>query len=80
MSTLRDRYALGLSTNGYQREVTASKKYWLYHKAGNGASYFWLGKSGAVRYSAINRIDTSIALSDAGREKLLARADAASTN
>lgn len=70
---LRDDYALGLSACGYQRLPTKSRKYWLYHR--DGRSYWWLGKAGAVRYSAQNRIDTSIAASEETRAKLLREAE-----
>ena len=71
--TLRDTYGRGLSTYGYQREQTASKKFWLYVKRGAGPTYFWLGKSGAVRFSSINRIDTSVSASEKTRATLLER-------
>ncbi len=72
--TLRDRYALGLSAHGYQREPTASKKYWLYTKHGASPTYFWLGKAGAVRYGSINRIDASMPATDKTKQSLLAKA------
>lgn len=71
--TLRDTYGRGLSTYGYQREQTASKKYWLYSKHGASPTYFWLGKAGAVRYASINRIDASLAASEKTRANLLER-------
>ena len=75
MTTLRDRYALGLSAYGYQREQTASKKYWLYTKHGASPTYFWLGKAGAVRYGSINRIDASISASEKTKAGLISKAD-----
>jgi hypothetical protein len=74
-TTLRDRYALGLSAFGYQREETASKKYWLYVKRGASPTYFWLGKAGAVRYSSIRRIDTSVAATDKTRATILKKGE-----
>lgn len=71
--TLRDQYALGLSAHGYQRGVTASKKYWYYFKPGCSPAHFWLGKSGGVRYGSLARIDSSVSASDATKAKLLAK-------
>ncbi len=72
--TLRDKYALGLSAFGYQREATASKKYWHYFKPGSSPAHFWLGKSGGVRYSSLGRIDASVSASDKVKAQLLAKA------
>ena len=75
---LRDKYALGLSGFGYQREATASKKYWHYFKPGCSPAHFWLGKSGGVRYGHLARIDASVSVSDATKAKLLTKAQEAS--
>ena len=77
MTTLRDRYALGLSACGYQRQKTASKKYWAYYRDSELSYYVWLGKSGAVRVSTSSAISTSMAMSDKGKAKLLTLADKA---
>jgi hypothetical protein len=75
--TLRDRYALGLSACGYQRQKTASKKYWLYRRDVGLTYYVWIGKSGAVRFSASSTISSSRAMSDQGKESLLIISDKA---
>ena len=78
MTTLRDQYAVGLSALGYKRTDTASRKYWHYYKEGAGSCcHVWLGKAGALRYNSVNRIDGSIAASDAVKSKIIAKGAAA---
>jgi len=60
MELFRERFAKGLIALGYVLTPSTSKKYHLYCKEGSSAAFFWLGKAGAVRYSNIRRIDTSV--------------------
>lgn len=74
--TLQQQYAAGLQAIGYVEAHTVSRKYRLFEKPGASPTYFWLGKAGAVRYSSLKRIDTSIAASDRTKANILRRGNA----
>ncbi len=68
---LQDQFAAALTAYGYVEQESPSKKARLFFKSGSSVCFFWLGKSGSVRYSAVKRLDASVPASDQTKAKIL---------
>jgi hypothetical protein len=69
--TLRERYIVGLKAMGYKEAPTSSKKYVVLGDAERG--FYFLGKSGAVRYSHTNAVSGSVPVFESTKRRILAK-------
>ena len=74
MATKQEKYAKGLIALGFVEQGSPSSKYRLFYKEGSSAAFFFLGKSGAVRFNAFRRITGAVAASEATKKAILNRA------
>jgi hypothetical protein len=74
--TLQQEYAKGLEAMGFTEVESRSAKYRTFHdqQMRSSIAFVYLGKSGAVRFNSVNRVDGSIDTSIQFKQRLLAKA------
>jgi len=76
--TLREKFIKGLLALGYRKVASASSKYEVYtHDSAERFLFFFVGKSGSLRFSASRPIASSIPASDGLKAKIIAKGEAA---
>lgn len=59
---------------GFKEIESPSRKFRLFHKEGSSTAYFFLGKSGAVRYNLFKKITGAVAATERTKAAILAKA------
>jgi hypothetical protein len=75
--TLREKYIAGLLALGYARIDSLSSKFEVFTKAGSSATFFFVGKSGSLRFSTVRRVDSSVPASDRTKIAIISKGEAA---
>lgn len=76
--TLREKYVKGLLALGYHKVASASSKYEVYtDDSAERSLFFFVGKSGSLRFSSFRQIASSIPASDGLKAKIIAKGEAA---
>lgn len=77
--TLREKFIKGLLAFGYHKAASASSKYEVYTNPDSESRFlfFFVGKSGSLRFSASRPIASSIPASDGLKAKIIAKGEAA---
>lgn len=73
-ATKQEQYAAGLQALGYVEQESVSRKYRMFCKPLAGSvTYFFLGKSGSVRYNSFKRITGAVSVSAKTKAVILSK-------
>lgn len=75
--TLREKSITGLLALGYARVDSRSTKFEVFAKPGSSAVFFFVGKSGSLRFSNVKRVDCSVPASDRTKAMIIFKGEAA---
>lgn len=75
--TLREKYIAGLLALGYFKAASASSKFEIYTNPDSAAPFFFVGKSGSLRFSSQKRIDSSVPASDRTKAMVISKGESA---
>ena len=76
--TLREKYIAGLLALGYFKAASASSKFEIYANPDSAAPFFFfVGKSGSLRFSSQKRIDSSVPASDRTKAMVISKGESA---
>lgn len=75
--TLREKYIAGLLALGYAQIDSRSSKFEVFAKPGTPATFFFVGKSGSLRFSDVRRVDSSIPASDRTKAMVISKGEEA---
>ncbi len=75
--TLREKYIAGLLVLGYVQIDTLSSKFEVFAKPNSPVPFFFVGKSGSLRFSTLKRVDSSIPASDLTKAMVISKGEAA---
>ncbi len=75
--TLREQYIAGLLALGYVKIASRSSKFEVFSEPGSSAVFFFVGKSGSLRFSTNARVDSSIPVSDRAKARFISKGEAA---
>lgn len=74
--TLREKYIAGLLALGFAPVDSLSSKFEVFTKSGSPATFFFVGKSGSLRFSSLKRVDSSIPASDRTKAMVISKGEA----
>lgn len=76
--TLREKYIAGLLALGYAQIDSRSSKFEVFAKPGTPVPFFFfVGKSGSLRFSSQKRIDSSVPASDRTKAMVISKGESA---
>ncbi len=75
--TLREKYIAGLLVLGYVQIDTLSSKFEVFAKPNSPVPFFFVGKSGSLRFSILQRVDSSIPASTRTKVMVISKGEAA---
>lgn len=75
--TLREKYIAGLLALGYARIDSLSSKFEVFAKPGSPVPFFFVGKSGSLRFSTLKRVDSSVPASVRTKAMIISKGEAA---
>ncbi len=75
--TLREKYIAGLLALGYAQIDSRSSKFEVFAKPGTPVPFFFVGKSGSLRFSNVARVDSSVPASASTKSKIISKGEEA---
>lgn len=75
--TLREKYIAGLLALGYARIDSLSSKFEVFTNPDLPLPFFFVGKSGSLRFSTLKRVDSSIPVGGCTKAIIISRGEAA---
>lgn len=75
--TLREQYIAGLLVLGYDQIDSLSSKFEVFAKPNSPVPFFFVGKSGSLRFSILKRVDSSIPASARTKIMVISKGEAA---
>lgn len=75
--TLREKYIAGLLVLGYLKTASASSKFEVFAKPGSAVPFFFVGKSGSLRFSSQRQVASSVPASDFTKARVISKGESA---